>query len=146
MYFIAKTIHILSACVVIGYLVYDVFILSTLKKTRSPQEFRELKLQMLQSSALIMGIGFLLLISSGIYLGSYYLGGDLGFLQNTFQKMLWIKIALVASLFILTPFSLYFVLVLKKPDPFRQHYHHIALVICILAVIVINFALSGNFV
>lgn len=139
MYFMIKALHILSACVVIGYLVYDVFIFSTFKNNRTQEEFKRLKREILKPSALIMGCGFCLLIISGICLATYHMGGELGLMQTNFQKILWLKIALVSTLFIFTPFSLYFVVILHKKDPFREYYHHIALVICVLAVGIIEF-------
>lgn len=141
-YLTLKIIHILSACVVIGYLVYDVFIFARLGKTRSKEAFKSLKREILKPSALCMGVGFLLLIGSGAMLGAQYFGGDLGFWQNDFQKLLWLKIALVASLFVLTPFSLYFIIIRKTRDPFREYYHHIALVICVCVVVVAKLMLG----
>lgn len=140
-YPIVKSIHLLCACIVIGYLVYDVFVFSLLKKGRSESEFIALKRELLKASALILGLSFLLLLVSGGILASFYLSvqsltWENFFLQNHIQKMIWLKICLVALLFLCTLFSFYFILVLKKPDPFRRFYHHLALVICILALIV----------
>lgn len=138
-YPIIKSIHLLCAC--IGYLVYDVFVFKLLKKGRSEVEFIKLKRELLKASALILGASFLLLLVSGGILASFYLNAESltwenFFLQNHIQKMIWLKIALVALLLLCTLFSFYFILVLKKPDPFRRFYHHIALVICLLALIV----------
>lgn len=138
-YPIIKSIHLLCAC--IGYLVYDVFVFKLLKKGRSEVEFIKLKRELLKASALILGASFLLLLVSGGILASFYLNAESltwenFFLQNHIQKMIWLKIALVALLLLCTLFSFYFILALKKPDPFRRFYHHIALVICLLALIV----------
>lgn len=140
-YLIVKSIHLLCACVVIGYLVYDVFAFSLLKKGRSESEFIKLKRELLKASALILGVSFLLLLVSGGILASFYLNIESltwknFFLQNHIQKMIWLKISLVLLLFLCTLFSFYFILMLKKPDPFRRFYHHLALVICLLALIV----------
>lgn len=138
-YPIIKSIHLLCAC--IGYLVYDVFVFKLLKKGRSEVEFIKLKRELLKASALILGASFLLLLVSGGILASFYLNAESltwenFFLQNHIQKMIWLKIALVVLLLLCTLFSFYFILVLKQPDPFRRFYHHIALVICLLALIV----------
>lgn len=140
-YLIVKSTHLLCACVVIGYLVYDVFVFSLLKKGRSESEFIKLKRELLKASALILGVSFLLLLVSGGILASFYLNIESltwknFFLQNHIQKMIWLKISLVLLLFLCTLFSFYFILMLKKPDPFRRFYHHLALVICLLALIV----------
>lgn len=139
MFYVAlKIIHHFCACVVIGYLIYDVFIFSAFRKSRSDADFTALKREILKPSALILGVSFAALILSGALLASFYLGGDLGFFQNTMQKLLWLKIAVIALLFVLTPISFYFLLRLKKPDPFRRFYHHIALVICVVAFLIAN--------
>ena len=76
------------------------------------------------------------MLLSGAVLASFYMGGGLGFWQNAVQKMLWLKIAVIALLFVFTPISFYYILVLKKPDPFRRYYHHLALFICLAALII----------
>lgn len=142
LYFIARIIHIFCACVVIGYLVYDVFVFSAFKKSRTDAEFTALKREILKPSVVVLGIGFVLLLASGVFLGSFYMGGELGFWQNPTQKMLWLKIATIALLFVFTPISFYYLFVLKKPDLFRKFYHHIALIICIAAFLIANLTFS----
>ena len=81
-------------------------------------------------------------LSAFLYLKLYVLNaygqssaGMIGFWQNEFQKILWLKIALVSLLFVFAPISFYYIFILKKPDPFKHYYHHIALAICLLALI-----------
>ncbi|TQR31377.1 trehalose-6-phosphate synthase [Campylobacter sp. MIT 99-7217] len=134
-YVSVKIIHLLCACVVIGYLVYDAFIFSCLKKNRSHEEFISLKRELLKPSVLILALAFFALIITGLMLASFYLGGNLGFWQNNFQKILIVKILVVASLFVFAGISFLYILIFKKPDPFRKFYHFLALVICVLALI-----------
>ncbi|TKX29629.1 trehalose-6-phosphate synthase [Campylobacter sp. MIT 12-5580] len=134
-YTLVKIIHLLCACVVIGYLIYDVFIFSHFKKNRSEVEFIKLKRELLKPSALILGLAFLLLLCSGAYLASFYLGGELGWLESSFQQILVLKISVVGLLFVFTPISFFYILVLKKSDPMRKFYHHLALLICLIALI-----------
>lgn len=138
-YTLVKTTHLLCACVVIGYLIYDVFIFSRFKKNRSEAEFIKLKRELLKPSALILGLAFLLLLCSGALLASFYLGGTLGWFESTFQKILVLKIAVVASLFVFTPISFFYILALKRSDPMRKFYHHLALFICLVALILAKF-------
>lgn len=138
LYIFIKIVHLFCACVLIGYLVYDVFVFGAFRKGRSEGEFIALKREILAPSVVILGASFVLLLSSGAILGSFYMGGDLGFWQNATQRLLWLKIASVALLFIITPVSFYFRLVLKKPDPFRRFYHHIALILCLIAFFIAN--------
>ena len=141
LYLTAQTLHLLCACIVIGYLVYDVFVFSFFKKGRSEAEFTSLKRELLKPSVLLFAPAFLLLLASGAFLASFHT--DENFfslhefaLQAQIQQMIWLKIALVALLVICTLASFFFILVLKKPDPFRRFYHHIALVICLAALLV----------
>lgn len=129
-------LHLLCACVVIGYLVYDIFVFNYFKKKRNDIEFTQLKREILKPSIILFGPCFVILIASGIYLASFYMGGNLGYIQNTTQIMLWLKIIIIASLFVFTPISFYYLLFRKEKDPFRKIYHHIALVICLLALII----------
>ena len=136
LYLITKILHLLCVCVVLGYLVYDVCVFSFFKKTRSEAEFTALKRELLKPSIALFAPAFLLMLLSGAVLASFYMGGELGFWQNAVQKMLWLKIAVIALLFVFTPISFYYILVLKKPDPFRRYYHHLALFICLVALII----------
>lgn len=81
------------------------------------------------------------LIVSGAILACFYTDENFFSLRdfasfNQLQKMIWLKIALVTLLIIFTLISFFFILVLKKPDPFRKYYHHLALVICLAALFV----------
>ena len=134
-YFIIQTIHLFCAAIVVGYLIYDIFVFSAFKKKRNDTDFKELKREILKPSIMLFAPTFLLLLLSGVILANFYLGEDLGFWQNEFQKILWLKIALVSLLFVFDPISFYYIFILKKPDPFKHYYHHIALVICLLALI-----------
>lgn len=135
LYALVKITHLLCACVVIGYLIYDVFIFSHFKKKRSQDDFTRLKRELLKPSVCILAPAFVLLLFSGAYLGSFYLGGELGWFENTFQKILLFKIVVISLLFIFTPLSFFYILVLKRSDPMRSFYHHLALFICLIALI-----------
>lgn len=134
-YFIIQTIHLFCAAIVVGYLIYDIFVFSAFKKKRNDTDFKELKREILKPSIMLFAPAFLLLLLSGVILANFYFGEDLGFWQNEFQKILWLKIAIVSLLFVFAPISFYYIFILKKPDPFKHYYHHIALVICLLALI-----------
>lgn len=141
LYTATQITHLFCACVIIGYLVYDIFIFSAFKKNRSESEFTKLKRELLKPSALILGTSFLCLIASGAILASFYTDENFFCLLefasfNQLQKMIWLKITLIISLIIFTLISFFFILVLKKPDPFRRYYHHLALIICLAALFV----------
>lgn len=141
LYTAVQTLHLFCACVVVGYLVYDIFVFSAFKKNRSEAEFTQLKRELLKPSVIVLGAGFAGLITSGVILASLYTDENFFSLrefaqQSQIQQMIWLKITLVALLVICTFISFFFILVLKKPDPFRRYYHHIALVICLAALLV----------
>lgn len=136
MFYIAINIaHLLSACVVIGYLVYDIAIFSFFKKKRTAEEFTKLKREILKPSAVVLGCSFLILLISGTILGSFYLGEESGYFVSFFQKILWLKIIVILSLFVFVGISFFYMFVLKKPDPLRKCYHHIALFICLITLV-----------
>lgn len=154
--FILGVIHLLCACIVVGYLVYDVLIFRYFKMRRSQSEFKALKREVLKPSVIILGVSFLGLLLSGAGLFSFYIddGGFVEFIKEgfceildsiqsskslSFKSILVIKLVVVSLLFIFTPISFFYILVLKKPDPMRRFYHHLALFICLIAVILARF-------
>ncbi|MGP1485005.1 MAG: hypothetical protein ACTTJC_02750 [Campylobacter sp.] len=78
---------------------------------------------------------FLILIISGIYMGLHYFGGESGYVQSSFQILLLSKVAILVLMCLITAVLIYFVMILKKPDPFGNYSHLIALVMCIAIVI-----------
>ncbi|MWV62902.1 hypothetical protein DCO58_01710 [Helicobacter saguini] len=153
--FILGLIHLLCACVVVGYLVYDVLIFRYFKLKRSESEFKALKREVLKPSVVILGVAFLGLLLSGFGLFSFYVedgfleffkSGFYGILDSvrnskslSFESILVLKLLTISLLFIFTPISFFYILVLKKPDPMRRFYHHLALLICLIAVILARF-------
>lgn len=150
-------IHLLCACVVVGYLAYDVLVFSFFKKNRNESEFKSLKREILKPSVILLGSAFLGLMLSGAGLASFYIDTSNGILQGIFMVfkeglleikdflidsknlnfygILTLKLLTISLLFIFTPISFFYILVLKKADPMRRFYHHLALIICLIAVI-----------
>lgn len=159
LYLLLKILHLLCACIVVGYLVYDVCVFSYYKHNRTQEEFLKLKREVLKPSVLLLGTSFLLLLGSGVGLFSFYVdftngvfSGIVGFFKEGFLQLstaletfsfttldfrgiLTLKICVVGLLFIFTPISFFYLLILKQPDPMRKFYHHLALVICFLALV-----------
>lgn len=150
-------IHIFCACVVVGYLVYDVAVFSAFRKRRNEAEFKALKREILAPSAIVLGVAFAGLLASGFALACFYMdtsggiwrgflalikSGFAGIITHftqgdalTFQAKLTLKLLAISLLFVFTPISFFYILVLKKPDPMRRFYHHLALIICLIALI-----------
>lgn len=155
--YILGVIHLLCACVVVGYLVYDVLIFRYFKLRRDESEFKALKREILKPSVIILGTSFLGLLLSGFGLFSFHIDSSNGIFQGifeflriglndiidsiknskslSFESILVLKLLVISLLFIFTPISFFYILVLKKPDPMRRFYHHLALFICLIAVI-----------
>lgn len=138
-YDIFKSIHLICACFIIGYLAYDIFVFSKLKNSIKNEEFTVLKRMLLKNSVKFLAPSFLILLLSGAFLG-YFHSENFFSLENSMQKLILIKIVLLFSLILCVSISLSCIFLFKKQDPFKQFYHHIALLICILALILAKFA------
>ena len=62
-YFIIQTIHLFCAAIVVGYLIYDIFVFSAFKKKRNDTDFKELKREILKPSIMLFAPAFLLLLA-----------------------------------------------------------------------------------
>ena len=68
-----------------------------------------------------------------------YFGGELGWWQSNFQKILLLKIFVLLIMCFVTFISVLNVTILKKPDPFGEFSHLIALVLCLIMVVLAKF-------
>ena len=133
-YFLALVIHLVCVIVFVGYVFFDAFIYPLAKKQCSDDILRKVKKSYSKGSAKIFGVVFLLILFSGIYLASYHLTDSCCF-ENTFQILLIVKLVLFLIMVFITLISVFFVVVLKKPDPFGEYSHLIGFVLCFLIVI-----------
>lgn len=134
MYFWFLIVHIFSAIVFVGYLFFDVCILPFAKKNVNQESLEKVKKAYTKGSAVVFGGAFVLLVASGIYLASHYIGFDKGFFESTFQILLSLKIITILLLIIITFISIFYVGFLKKPNPFGKFSHLIGLVLCFVIV------------
>lgn len=132
LYSVLKIVHVFSACVVIGYLIYDVFIFSILNKKLD--SIKAIKKLLMRRSITMLGGSFLLLIASGALMSKNYFDGKI---DSGIEVMLSLKILCVGLLFLFAPISIIF-RNFKKPDPFKEYYHHIALLLCVCALVLGN--------
>ena len=135
MYLFSLITHLVCAIIFIGYVFFDVCIYPFAKKTISPQTLEAVKKAYTKGSAKVFGTAFLLLLISGAYMAKDYLGGDHGWWQSDFQKLLLAKITVLLLMCLVTFISILNVTILKKPDPFGKFSHLIALVLCLAMVI-----------
>ena len=130
-----KCTHLICAIVFIGYVFFDVCIYPFAKKTVDVKTLEIVKKAYTKGSAKVFGTAFLLLLISGAYMAKDYFGGELGWWQSNFQKLLLIKIFVLLVMCFVTFISVFNVVILKKPDPFGKFSHLIALVLCLIMVV-----------
>ncbi|WP_297575269.1 trehalose-6-phosphate synthase [uncultured Campylobacter sp.] len=134
MYLLVLFIHLLSAIFFIGYLFFDVIIYPFAKQKIDEKLYIAVKKAYTKGSGIVFGVIFLVLLASGIWLSSRYIGISKGFFNSKFQIFLSLKILTIIFMCLITFVSVYFVAVLKKPDPFGKFSHQIALILCIIVV------------
>ncbi|WP_459829711.1 trehalose-6-phosphate synthase [Campylobacter concisus] len=135
MYLFFLIIHLICAIVFIGYVFFDVCIYPFAKKTIDAKTLEIVKKAYTKGSAKVFGTAFLLLLISGAYMAKDYFGGELGWWQSNFQKLLFVKIFVLLVMCFVTFISVFNVVILKKPDPFGKFSHLIALVLCLIMVV-----------
>ena len=135
MYLFFLIVHILSAVAFVGYVFFDVCIFPFAKKHIDEDTLARVKKAYTKGSAKVFGTAFLLLLLSGAYLASHYLGGENGWLGSPFQILLATKIGVLGLMCLITAISLFYVYKLKKPDPFGKYSHIIALVLCAIIIV-----------
>ena len=135
MYLFFLITHLICAIVFIGYVFFDVCIYPFAKKTVDTKTLEIVKKAYTKGSAKVFGTAFLLLLISGAYMAKDYFGGELGWWQSNFQKLLLIKIFVLLIMCLVTFISVFNVVILKKTDPFGKFSHLIALVLCLIMVI-----------
>ena len=139
MYPFSLIVHLVCAIIFIGYVFFDVCIYPFAKKTVNPQTLEAVKKAYTKGSAVVFGTAFLLLLISGTYMAKDYFGGELGWWQSNFQKILLLKIFVLLIMCFVTFISVLNVTILKKSDPFGKFSHLIALVLCLIIVVLAKF-------
>ena len=139
MYLFSLITHLVCAIIFIGYVFFDVCIYPFAKKTINPKTLEAVKKAYTKGSAVVFGTALLLLLISGAFMAKDYLGGEHGWWQSDFQKLLLAKIAVLLLMCLVTFISVLNVTILKKPDPFGRFSHHIALVLCLIMVVLAKF-------
>lgn len=144
-YFLVILVHILCAIVFVGYVFFDVCIYPMAKRYCDEELLKKVKSAYAKGGAKVFGSAFVLLLLSGVYLASNYIGGELGYLNSGFQVIFWIKMFLLILMCFITIISVFFVFVLKRQDPFGKYSHLIGLVLCIMIVICAKAMVLLNF-
>ncbi|AJC91080.1 MULTISPECIES: hypothetical protein [Campylobacter] len=134
MHFIFICIHLICAICFIAYVFFDICVYRFAYKHESKEDCDKIKKAYTKSSIIIFASIFILLLLSGFYLLSFYeLNSFWDFFQTNFGVFLLIKLLLLATMLILTCYSLFVIKILKRKDPLNSHL--IALILCIFIVI-----------
>ncbi|WP_104729264.1 copper resistance protein CopD [Helicobacter felis] len=127
-------LHLFCAIVFIGYLFFDVVILSRAKK-HFPHDLANRIEEAIGSHAIkIMPICVLLLLLTGGMMLSNYVGGEKGWLETPFQKFLLLKVTLACVIFALVIFSL-LCKFFKRANPLAPIIHPLVLALGVGIVI-----------
>lgn len=135
MYLIALCIHLICAIGFVGYVFFDVCVYALAYKKEEKQKCDAVKKAYTIYGARVFGSIFILLISSGAWLLSFYDLKNIFDLSNYFNIFLWIKIFLIVLMFLLTFYAIFFIRILNKTDPFKGRSHLIALLLSLLIII-----------
>ena len=134
------TIHLICAILFLGFVFCDVAFLSPIRK-KLGDEFANKMWMVISQKSKWMPFVFLLLIVTGFAMLHQYIGKAAGgYFTTTLQQLLLIKVALALSLAFMVAISLGFYYILKRPSPFRNIIHPIALVVGGIIVILAKMA------
>ncbi|WP_027327098.1 hypothetical protein [Helicobacter pametensis] len=131
MHFFWLCVHLVCAIIFVGYVFFDVCVYPLALKKLDKERCESVKKAYMRGSVFIFAGIFLGLLLSGVMLARFY---ELS-LDTLFGWFLLLKLGVLALMFLLGAYSVFFVAVLKKPDPFKGKSHIIALVLCLIIVV-----------
>ncbi|WP_121020920.1 copper resistance protein CopD [Helicobacter vulpis] len=130
----ALLVHLCCAIIFLGYLFFDVAILSRALKRFTPELASKIEQAIGSRAIKIMPICVLLLLLTGGVMLSNYVGGEKGWLETPFQRLLLCKVALACVIFALVIFSLACKF-LNKSNPLAPIIHPFVLILGVGIVI-----------
>lgn len=133
-------VHILAVIAFVGYIFFDELIYKRAYKTCPKEACDAVKKGFTKASALVLGLSFILILLSGYLLLSYYqINSFKELVSSAFGVFLSIKLFLILLMILLTGYSIFFIRVLKRSDPFKGKSHLYALILCVLVVVLAVF-------
>ncbi|BDQ28770.1 CopD family copper resistance protein [Helicobacter ailurogastricus] len=121
-------IHLSCAVIFIGYLFFDVLILPNVKKLYGDEIASKAAQGIGQRAVKIMPICVLLLLITGGMMVSQYIGGDKGYFETPFQKVLMLKICFACGIFVMVGIALTCKF-LNKKNPLEKIIHPSVLIL-----------------
>lgn len=126
-------VHLFCAIIFVGYLFFDVVILTKIKtKTDSQKTLDAISQKITRFMPFVV---LMLFITGGAMAGKYFAQP----LESMLQKLLLIKICLAALIFIFVVFSLSCHFIFKCKNPLGKFIHPIVFVLCILIITLAKF-------
>ncbi|WP_205435810.1 CopD family copper resistance protein [Helicobacter suis] len=127
-------VHLICAIIFIGYLFFDVVIFPNVKRLFGEEIAQKAAQGISQRAIKIMPLCVLLLLITGGMMVSQYMGGDKGFFNTPFQKLLMLKIFLACLIFAMVGTALTCKF-LGKPNPLGSIIHPAVLTLGALIII-----------
>ncbi|GMB91574.1 CopD family copper resistance protein [Helicobacter ailurogastricus] len=121
-------IHLSCAVIFLGYLFFDVVILPNVKKLYGDEIANKAEQGIGQRAVKIMPICVLLLLITGGMMVSQYIGGDKGYFETPFQKVLMLKICFACGIFVMVGIALTCKF-LNKKNPLEKIIHPSVLIL-----------------
>ncbi|BCZ18454.1 Translocation protein, low temperature [Helicobacter sp. NHP19-012] len=127
-------VHLFCAVIFIGYLFFDVVILPNVKKLYGEEVANKAEQGIGQRAVKIMPICVLLLLITGGMMVSQYIGGDKGYFETPFQKVLMLKICFACGIFAMVGIALTCKF-LNKKNPIGNIIHPAVLILGALIIV-----------
>ncbi|MCP4970156.1 MAG: hypothetical protein GY932_06130 [Arcobacter sp.] len=134
-YTIALIIHLFCAIIFIGFVFADVIVLTAINKVVDHDTLLKLKNAISNRARKIFPLSVLILILSGGFMLSKYINSNDGFLNNSLQQLLMIKVLIAFIIVFGIIYSLTCKILKKQPHSIMIHFHKIVLVLGIIIVI-----------
>lgn len=129
------SLHLLAVISFVGYIFFDVFIYASAYKKCEKLECDRVKQGFTKTGGLYLGFSFLIIVISGYFmLAAYDIRSFKELFSSLFGILLFIKLLLIILMLFLTAFSIIFIRVLKRGDPFKGKSHIYALILSIFTV------------
>lgn len=132
LYPLALLVHLFCAIFFVGYFLIEIVLLKAVYPKLTPEAksvFGARKVRMIFISLLV------LFVSGGV-MASMYIGGENGYMTNSLQTLLCIKIALSVLLLALVLYWYIIVKVLQKPLPFKKLMHPLTFILLVAIVVI----------
>ncbi|CCM11127.1 CopD family copper resistance protein [Helicobacter heilmannii] len=127
-------VHLFCAVIFLGYLFFDVVILPNVKRIYGEEIANKAEEGIGQRAVKIMPICVLLLLITGGMMVGQYIGGDKGYFETPFQKVLMLKLLFAGGIFAMVAIALTCKF-LNKKNPIGGIIHPTALILGALIIV-----------